>query len=186
MNEPPPRVSESLLRAAGNLRQPPLHLWNPPCCGAIDIRIAADGTWFHEGRPIRRAALVSLLASLLRREADGVFYLVTPVEKLSIAVDDCPFVAVLLESEGSGRQGVLEFELNTGERVRADAQHRLLLEENASGPHPRLQVRNGLEALLTRSVYYQLVELAMTQQEEHTERLTVWSAGECFVLGSLT
>ncbi len=186
MNESTPSIPESLLKAAGSDRQlPPLHLWNPPCCGAIDIRITADGTWFHEGRPIRRTALVRLFASLLRREEDGVYYLVTPAEKLSIQVDDCPFVAVLLESKGKGPQRELQFELNTGQRVRADAQHRLQVEHGANGPHLHLEVRDGLKARLTRNVYYQLVELALAQQEEEAQVLTVWSAGQCFVLGSL-
>ena len=98
-------------------------LRNPPYCGAIDIRITADGVWLHEGRPILRPALVRLFASILQREADGQFYLVTPVEKMLIQVDDCPFVAVLLQVTGDGSEAAFTFELNTGEHVTANARH---------------------------------------------------------------
>src|SRR5690606_41748659 len=105
----------------------PIYLWNPAHCGEIDIRIARDGQWYHEGSPIQRPELMQLFASVLRREPDGSYCLVTPVEKLTIQVDDCPFVAQLLEREGSGREQVLRFTLNTGEIVEADGDHRIIV-----------------------------------------------------------
>lgn len=185
MNDTPRALPESLLKAADQgLQASSSLLWNPPYCGAIDIRIAADGVWYHEGRPILRPALVRLFSSILRREADGVFYLVTPVEKLSIQVDDCPFVAVLLQVAGEGADTVLTFELNTGEHIIAGMQHRLWVEEREDGPHPLLEVRDGLHALLTRAAFYQLAELAQVQAGNDTDMLVVWSQGECFALGA--
>lgn len=185
MNDTPRALPESLLKAAdqGLQASSPL-LWNPPYCGAIDIRIAADGVWYHEGRPILRSTLVRLFASILRREADGGFYLVTPVEKLSIQVDDCPFVAVLLQVAGEGTDAVLTFQLTTGEHISAGMQNRLWVEEREDGPHPLLEVRDGLYALLTRAVFYQLAELAQVQTASGTNLLAVWSQGQCFALGA--
>lgn len=185
MNDTPHALPEALLKAVdhGLQTSSPL-LWNPPYCGAIDIRIAADGVWYHEGRAILRPALVRLFSSILRREADGGFYLVTPVEKLSIRVDECPFVAVLLQVAGAGADAVLAFELNTGEHISAGVQHRLWVEEREGGPHPMLEVRDGLHARLTRAVFYQLVELAQVQAANDTDMLVVWSQGQCFVLGA--
>lgn len=187
MNESSFPLPESFLKAAGSgLKTPPLQSWNPPCSGAIDIRIAADGTWYHEGRPIRRAALVRLFASILRREDDGRYYLVSPVEKLSIEVDDCPFVAVLLHANGAGVKASLCFELNTGELITAGPKHRLWVEERESGPYPRLAVRDGLDALISRNVFYQLANLALSRQHGNAAALVVWSDGVEFELGALS
>jgi len=185
MNDSPSPLPDSLLKAAESAqRPPPLHGWNPPNCGAIDIRIGADGTWFHEGMPFRRASLVRLFASILRRESDGLYYLVTPHEKLSIQVDDCPFVAVLLIATGADAETTLTFELNTGEQVIAGAQHRLCVQELNGAPHPVLDVRDGLTALLSRNVFYQLVELAVAHMKPDEAALAIWSQGVCFPLGS--
>jgi len=178
-------LTDSLVKAAESaLQSPPVHAWNPTECGVIDIRIAADGTWYHEGRPIQRARLVRLFASILRREADGRYYLVTPHEKLSIKVDDCPFVAVLLFADGVGAQTVLTFELNTGEQLVAGAQHRLRVTELNGAPHPVLDVQNGLTALISRNVFYQLVNMAAEHREHDAGTLAIWSQGVCFPLGS--
>jgi len=185
MNDSLSLFPDSLLKAADSaLQLLPLHARNPASCGAIDIRIAANGTWFHEGRPIQRAGLVRLFASILRRESDGRYYLVTPYEKLSIQVDDCPFVAVLLHTTGSGSLTTLTFELNTGEQVTAGAQHRIWVQQLDGAPHPVLEVRCGLTALLSRNVYYQLVEVAEGHWEEGADTLSVWSQGVRFSLGS--
>lgn len=163
----------------------PVQQWQPPYCGEIDMRIARDGRWYHEGRLIRRPGLVQLFASLLRREPDGSYSLVTPVERVTIRVDDCPFVATLLSASGTGEQGVLDFTLNTGERVRAGPTHPLQVTSIAGEPHPILQVRDGLDALISRNIFYELVELGQVETSEEGECLVLWSEGEKFVLGQL-
>lgn len=184
--EIPSREPERLLRALDAVPQPaPVHLWNPPWCGEIDIFIARDGRWYHEGRPFLRHSLVQLFSSLLRLEPDGRYTLVTPVEKLGIRVEDCPFVAQLLQSEGQGLEQVLRFTLNTGEVVTAGPNHPLMDETLMDKPHPVLMVRDGLRALIARNVFYQLVELAEEQEIEGCSVLVVWSLGSRFELGSL-
>ena len=174
--------TSQLLRGLKDFKGPaPVHLWHPTHCGEIDIRIARDGQWYHQGSPILRPELMQLFASVLRREPDGSYCLVTPVEKMTIQVEDCPFVAQLLERERQGQQQVLRFTLNTGEHVEADADHMIIVEERAGEPHPRLQVRNGLDALLSRNVFYQLVEIA----EQEQGKMRVWSKGAEFVLGEV-
>ncbi|KKC26409.1 DUF1285 domain-containing protein [Sphingomonas sp. SRS2] len=158
---------------------PPVEKWNPDHCGDSHMRIASDGTWFHEGSPIGRPAMVRLFSTILRREADGGYVLVTPVEKLSIAVDDAPFVAVELKSEGRGEQRRLAFRLNTGDIVIADGEHPLRVSEKDDGPHPYVTVRKGLDALIARSVYYELVNLAL---DEGHEPPGLWSEGQFFAL----
>lgn len=142
-------------QAAGKGAGPaPVHLWNPPYCGEIDIRIARDGTWFHEGSPIGRAALVRLFANILKREGDRHF-LVTPVEKVGITVEDAPFVAVDVEAG----EGALTFLTNVGDRVTADAEHALSvrLDDRTGEPAPYLHVRGGLMARIDRKTFYRLV-----------------------------
>ncbi len=157
--------------------------WNPSCTGSIAIRIAADGQWYHEENPIRRQALVRLFASILRRDSDGGFYLVTPVEKLRIQVDDCPFVAVLVHMDGEGENTTLRFTLNTGDEVEAGGEHRLWVEERAGGPLPLLEVRPGLHARVARTVFYELVNRATVLERESGAVLALASQGEVFVLG---
>ncbi len=157
--------------------------WNPSCTGSIAIRIAADGQWYHEGNPIRRPALVRLFASILRRESDGGFYLVTPVEKLRIQVDDCPFVAVLVDMDDDGERASLRFTLNTGDEVVAGGQHRLWVEEREAAPLPLLEVRPGLHARVARTVFYELVNRATVLERESGAVLALASQGEWFVLG---
>lgn len=164
---------------AAEKRLPPVETWNPDHCGDSMMRIASDGTWFHEGSPIGRAAMVRLFSTILRREPDGGFVLVTPAEKLSIAVDDAPFVAVELKAEGEGRDRRLAFRLNTDDIVIADAAHPIRIEQRADGPHPYLAVRGGLDALIARPVYYELANLAL--DEEH-EPPGIWSEGRFFAL----
>ena len=141
---------------------PPVHLWNPPFCGDIDMRIARDGTWFHAGTPIGRPALVRLFSSILRRDAEGVM-LVTPVEKVRIVVDDAPFLAVEMTVEPEPSRALL-FRTNVDDRVRAGADHPLRFEPAAAGGlKPYVLVRPGLEALVTRSVFLELVERGETR-----------------------
>src|SRR3954465_12126244 len=150
-----------IARLAAERRLPPVEQWNPTHCGPSDMRIARDGTWFHQGSPIGRAAMVRLFSTILRREPDGRHVLVTPVEKLDIEVEDAPFVAVEVKAEGEAETMSLAFRLNTGELVIAGPEHRLRFEAGPEGPHPYLEVRAGLDALVARPVYYELAELAL-------------------------
>ncbi len=168
-----------IARLLAERRLPPVDQWNPDHCGDSEMRIARDGTWFHQGSPIGREAMVRLFSSILRREPDGSHVLVTPVEKLTIAVEDAPFVAVELKSEGEGRTRALAFRLNTGDLVAAGPDNGLVLRETPDGPHPYLHVRGGLEALVARSVYYELMNMAL---EENGERVGLWSNGAFFPL----
>lgn len=150
--------TQSLLSAArseGKRGAPPVHLWNPPYCGEIDIVIRRDGTWFHEGTPIGRPGLVKLFASILKREGDR-HYLVSPVEKVGIRVEDAPFVAVDFTAD----TGAITFETNVGDRVTAGPDHPIRVEMSPDGePSPYVEVRRGLEALIDRKSFYRLVEI---------------------------
>lgn len=167
-------------------RLPPVEQWNPGHCGDIDIRIAADGTWFHAGSPIGRPAMVRLFSTILRREPDGGYVLVTPVEKMNIVVEDAPFIAVELTSGGEGEARTLAFRLNTDEVVIAGPDHPIRVETAPDGsPRPYLHVRGkvgiGLEALLNRPVFYELAELALAESPSG-ERPGLWSGGAFFAL----
>lgn len=166
--------------AATQRGRPPVERWHPPLSGDIDIRIDRDGNWLHEGEPIRRPALVNLFASILRREEDGHHYLVTPVEKWRIRVDDAPLIAVDADSEGSGEQASLRFTLNTGEQVIAGSRFPLTVEGDDAMPRPYLGLDRGLRALVARSVFYRLVE----QAELRDGRWLIRSGGIEFSLGA--
>jgi hypothetical protein len=175
------------LQLSRHIKKPgpaPVHLWDPPFCGELDMRIARDGTWYHEGRPIRRPALVQLFSSVLKREGDRHF-LVTPVEKVGIQVDDCPFVVVAAEVSGSGQAQRIELTLNTGEQLVVDGEHgiEVAVASETGEPHPVVQVRGGLYGLLSRNVFYQLVEHAESRQSDGKSELGVWSSGHFFKLG---
>jgi hypothetical protein len=160
-------------------RLPPVDEWNPERCGHSGMRIARDGTWYHEGSPIRRPAMVRLFSTVLRREPDGKHVLVTPVEKLEIDVDATAFRAIEMHSEGEGRCRRIAFKLDSGDAAILDAEHPLRLAHDEHGPSPRLLVRHELEAELTRSVYYELAEIAL---EEGHDPPGVWSDGRFFPL----
>ena len=170
-------------RLVAEKRLPPVEQWNPTHCGNSDMRIARDGTWFHMGSPIGRQEMVRLFATILRREPDGGYVLVTPVEKLDIAVEDAPFLAVEMKAEGEGRDARLAFRLNTGDLVTAGAEHRLRFEQTDDGPRPYLHVRGmigaGLEALVARPVYYELAQIALAGDDTPTG---LWSSGSFFAL----
>ena len=168
-----------IARLAEEQKLPPVERWNPTHCGDSEMRIARDGTWFHQGSPIGRQAMVRLFSTILRREPDGSYVLVTPVEKLDIAVEDAPFVAVEMKAEGEGREGRLAFRLNTGDLVTAGAEHPLRFEDREDGPRPYLHVRGGLEALVARPVYYELAAMALAND---TTPPGVWSDGTFFPL----
>ncbi len=144
-----------------------------------NIRIARDGTWFYNGSPIERLNLVKLFSSVLRRDEQGDYWLITPAERGRIDVEDAPFVAVELKSEGEGQARSLAFRLNTGDLIVAGPDHPLQLREGEDGPHPYLTVRSGLEALIARPVYYELANLALA---EGAEPAGLWSEGVFFRL----
>jgi hypothetical protein len=160
-------------------RLPPVDHWQPPHCGHSGMRIARDGSWYHEGSPIGRPSMVRLFSTILRRESEGRFVLVTPIEKLDIDVEDAPFIAVELKSEGERCDRRLAFRLNTGDLIVADAEHPLRIANREDGPHPYVEVRRGLEALVSRPVYYELAHLAL---EEESEPRGLWSGGAFFPL----
>src|SRR3954469_4472448 len=142
-------------------RLPPVDKWNPERCGHSGMRIARDGTWYHEGAPIRRPAIVRLFSTVLRRDPDGRHVLVTPVEKLDIEVEATAFRAFEMSREAEGQDQRLAFRLDSGDAVILGPDHPLRIVETDQGPSPRLLVRHGLEAELTRPVYYELAELAL-------------------------
>jgi hypothetical protein len=173
---------ESLSAAIGKRREPPpVHLWNPPYCGEIDMRIAADGSWHYQGSPIGRPAMVRLFASVLKREDDR-YFLVTPVEKVGIKVDDAPFLAVSLAYEGAGRESALTFRTNVEDAVRCDEEHPLRFEPEAGtgGIKPYLHVRRDLWALVTRALFFDLVALGETRDIDGQKLFGIASAGEFF------
>lgn len=180
MTPPPDLASLSLAeiaRLADEAKLPPVASWNPAHCGHSEMRIARDGTWFHQGSPIGRPAMVRLFSTILRREPDGGHVLVTPVEKLDIDVEDAPFVAVEMKLEGDGADAEIAFRLNTGDLVPAGPGHPLRFEDRDDGPHPYLHVRDGLEALVARPVYYELAALALGNGSEPPG---IWSRGAFF------
>ena len=158
----------------------PVHLWNPPYCGEIDMRIAADGTWFYNGSPIGRAPLVQLFASILRRKDDR-YELVTPVERVGIRVDDAPFLAVEMFAEGVAEERRLTFRTNVEDMVTIDGEHPLRFERGAAeGLKPYALVRGGLWALVKRALFYDLVALGETRSNGREDWFGVSSTGVFF------
>lgn len=147
-------------------RKPPLEKWHPPLSGDIDIHIDTRGDWYHEGSQIKRQPLVNLFASILRRENDGHYYLVTPVEKWRIRVDDTPLLAVDMDIIEPGEQQKIIFRLNTDELVSLDDKHNLRVENADVKPHPVVELEHGLSARLTSSLFYRLVDLAQERNGE--------------------
>ena len=171
---------EELIDLAAEKSLPPVHLWQPEREGKIDIHIDARGDWYHEGDPITRQALVDLFATILRKDGAD-YYLVTPVEKLRITVDDVPFMAVDMEVRGEGGSTDLLFTTNVGDIVMADAEHPIEMR----GEKPYLMVRDGLDAKLTRSVFYRLVDEGLEEPDGNKNALVVYSQGARFALGAI-
>ena len=157
-------------------RLPPVDKWDPPYCGSSHMRIARDGTWYHDGQPIRRPAMTRLFSTILRREADGSHVLVTPVEKLAIEVDSTAFRAVEMQSEGSGQDRRIALRLDNGDALILGSDHPLSLVGVEDELSPRVAVRHGLEAELSRPVYYEMAEAAL---QEGNDPPGLWSDG-CF------
>jgi hypothetical protein len=166
----------SAARGAARRGPAPVHLWNPPFCGDLDMRIARDGTWFYLGTPIGRKPLVRLFASILKREEDR-YYLVTPVEKVGITVDDAPFVAVDFTAEGAGQGQRLTFATNVEDVVTAGPGNpiRVARDPASDEPAPYVMVRRGLEALIDRKSFYRLVELGVTETVAGRGLFGLWS-----------
>ena len=161
---------------------PPVHLWNPPFCGDLDMRIASDGTWFYMGTPIGRQALVRLFSTILKHEG-GKHFLVTPVEKVGIRVDDVPFLAVEMVKDADSRGQLLRFRTNVDDWVPCDSDHRLRFKEAADGGlTPYLHVRADLWAKVTRALYYDLVDLGEERIVDGRAMFGVVSAGEFFAM----
>lgn len=180
-----PEGLQSLAEAAQTVAGrglPPVHLWNPPFCGDIGLRIAADGTWRHRDSPIQRPGLVRLFSTILRKDADR-YVLVTPVEMIVIEVDDAPFLAVEMRVEKSDGADRLIFRTNVDDTVAVDAEHPLRFEPGASqGLKPYVRVRGDLWALVTRALFFDLVERGETRIVDGREKFGVASAGQFFVM----
>lgn len=199
--DPPPEMQQLSLAEIAALvaarKLPPVEDWAPQSHSDSHMRITADGRWYHQGGLISRPAMVRLFASILRREADGRHALVTPFELQWIAVDDAPLLAVELKSEGSGKDRQLAFRLNTDELATCTTDRSIILRGSADAPRPYLQLWRGLEARIDRSVYYELIELALTDQSASApdsngaapsgeQGLTIWSHGACFRLDRIS
>lgn len=177
---------ETLLKATKDAARdgglPPVHLWNPPFCGDIDMVIRRDGTWFHEGTPIGRAALVRLFSTILKREGDA-YFLVTPVEKVGIRVEDAPFVAqdFGVTAGGDGAAQVVTFTTNVGDSVAAGPDNPIRVVRDTTGePRPYVHVRAGLEALIDRKSFYRLVDLGEAHRVDGEDWFGLWSGGVFF------
>ena len=160
---------------------PPVHSWNPPFCGDIDMRIARDGTWFYQGSAINRPAMVRLFSTILRKDEQG-YVLVTPVEKVGIQVEDAPFVAIDCDVQGQRQNQVLCFTTQVGDMVEANADHplRVVIDPSTQEPSPYVLVRDRLEALIHRNVFYRLVECMSLEHYEGAIWQGLWSGGAFF------
>ena len=168
-------------RQAGKRGRPPVHLWNPPFCGDLDMEIRRDGSWWYLGTPIGRHALVRLFASILKREG-GRYFLVTPVEKVGIRVQDAPFLATDFRVEGAGRDQVLTFVTSVEDEATAGPDHPIrVMRDPATGePSPYVLMRDGMEALIDRKSFYRLVELGVHEPHEGESWFGLWSGGRFF------
>lgn len=178
---PNPDDLAKTLSSAVKKGPPPVHLWNPPFCGDLDIRIARNGLWYYLGTPIGRMPLVKLFASVLRKDGDD-YFLVTPVEKIGITVDDAPFVAVDFEPAGDGAEQVLTFVTNVEDEAVAGPDHPIRVERDpeTGEPSPYILIRRNLEALIDRKSYYRLVDVGAVEPVDGVEMFGVWSSGQFF------
>ncbi|TGY87593.1 DUF1285 domain-containing protein [Marinicauda algicola] len=180
-------VMQSLVEAAeaGGGGLPPVDRWNPEACGKMDLVIRRDGSWWHEGTRITRERLVRLFSRILRKDADGKTYLVTPVEKIEIEVEAAPFLAIRMDAEGEGKAQRIAFLTNMDEAVIAGPDHPIRVETGADGePEPYVHVRGNLEALINRATFYDLAERAVEGEDaEGRKVMGVWSEGVFFPLG---
>lgn len=172
----------ALLKGVRDRAPAPVERWDPPYCGDIGLKICADGTWVHRDSPIRREGLAKLFASVLRKDADGRTYLVTPAEKVDVEVEDAPFRAVEMEVQGTGRGQELIFRTNVDDMVRCGPERPLQfsIQNPSGGLRPYVRVRGRLDALITRALYYDLVALAVEEKCGGRAVLNLWSGGTFF------
>lgn len=182
---PPPELASLSLEQIAELvrarKLPPVMEWHPVNHGNSDMQIMADGRWFHQGGEIKRPAMVRAFSSLLRCDDDGQYWLVTPQEKLSIIVDDAPFIAVELRTEGKGKSRQLALRLNTDDLVVLNSKHPLVMREGSNPPLPYILARERLWAKLSRPVYYEIAEIALSENQSNPG---FWSAGAYFPFGN--
>ena len=178
---PNPDDLAATIKTVAKKGPPPVHLWNPPFCGDLDIRIARNGLWYYLGTPIGRMPLVKLFSSVLKKEGDK-YFLVTPVEKIGITVDDAPFVAVDFDATGAGADQVLTFTTNVEDDAVAGSDHPIRVERDpeTGEPSPYILIRRNLEALIDRKSYYRLVDIGAVEEVEGTRMFGLWSSGEFF------
>jgi uncharacterized protein len=168
-------------KAAGKKGPPPVHLWNPPFCGDLDMEIRRDGTWWYLGTPMGRMGLVKLFSSIIRKDGDS-YFLVTPVEKVGIRVVDAPFVANDFRIEGTGREQVLTFFTHVDDEAVAGPDHpiRVVRDPETGEPSPYIHIRANLEALIDRKTFYRIVDLCVHEDHEGTQWFGLWSSGVFF------
>lgn len=170
-------IATAAIKVAKSKGPAPVHLWNPPFCGDLDMRIARDGTWFYQGTPIGRKPMVKLFSSIIRKDGDA-YFLVTPVEKVGITVEDAPFVATDFEDVG----GAITFTTNVGDHATAGPDHpiRVVLDPKTGEPSPYILVRTNLEALIDRKSFYRLVDKGVAANFEGVDWFGIWSSGQFF------
>ncbi|MBI1495246.1 DUF1285 domain-containing protein [Halocynthiibacter styelae] len=171
----------SAVKAASKKGPPPVHLWNPDFCGDLDMRIARDGTWWYLGTPMGRKELVKLFSSIIRKDGED-YFLVTPVEKVGITVDDAPFVAIDFETTGEGRDQVMTFVTHVDDEAVAGPENpiRVVRDPETGEPSPYVLIRANLEALIDRKSFYRLVEIGAHEDVEGESWFGVWSSGQFF------
>lgn len=187
MTQKPETIAEQVENAQStNTGLPPLEKWNPDLSGDIDIVIARDGQWLYEGKPIGREAIVRLFSTILRREDDGHYYLVTPVEKWRVRVEDAPLLAHSLRANGKGREQVLTVTTNTGETIEIGEEHPLYVGtyDGTDEPRPVVKLRHGLEARLVTAAYYDLADLIAEESDGDETAIGVWSNGNFYKIAA--
>lgn len=185
MSQNPDGLQAQLAEVETPHSRPPIEKWNPDFSGDIDIRIARDGDWYYQGEKMGRETLVRLFSTILRRESDGEYYLVTPVEKWRIQVEDAPLLAHSLEVSGQGESQLIHLTTNTGDPIRIDREHPLKVESypGSDEPRPVVMLEHGLEARLVTAAFYELTRYVTEQPDGNANRVGVWSAGVFFELG---
>lgn len=185
MSQSPDNIVEQVQKAGKNLSHPPLDKWHPELSGDMDLRVSRDGEWIHKGEPISREAIVKLFSTILRREEDGHYYLVTPVEKWRIQVEDTPLLAHSLTVEGSGEQQIMKLTTNVGETIEVGEEHPLEVGsyEESDQPRPIVRVRHGVDARLVTAAYYDLAEHVVEQTVDGKPVLGVFSHGNFYKIG---
>ncbi len=177
-------IARLIQAEAGNGKLPPVHKWNPDFCGDIDMEIRRNGQWFYLGTPINRAPLVKLFSSVLRRDDDDCYYLITPVEKVRIRVEDVPFLITTVERLEREGQHYLQMTTQTGDVVIAGEEHPIRLCYRGSEPAPYVHVRDRLDALIGRNAYYQMIDWGHDRKaDDGRQELVIDSAGMSFVIG---